>query len=172
LLHPLKGRSSHQTRGASLPDDSTLAEVLEFVRAQTPDEMDAVRVAIIERLQLPPLDDLAEEGVSVKTMHGAKGLAAKIVFIPGLEEEILPGPRRAGNQGLVLEGARLLYVSLTRARAAVVCSFASGRFQNGVYQHHHPSRYLGSLGVPAVGRSSGFTAAEAASVATASRAVD
>jgi DNA helicase-2/ATP-dependent DNA helicase PcrA len=76
------------------------------------------------------------------TMHGAKGLSAKIVFIPSLEETIFPNQRRAAKPGLVDEGARLLYVSITRARAAVFLTCAHGRNQNGVFVRNPVSRYL------------------------------
>jgi DNA helicase-2/ATP-dependent DNA helicase PcrA len=56
------------------------------------------------------------------TMHNSKGLSAQIVFIPGLEEKVFPGVWRRSYPGLILEAARLLYVSMTRARAAYILS--------------------------------------------------
>src|SRR5271165_2251038 len=61
------------------------------------------------------------------SMHGAKGLSSRIVFVPGLEEHIFPGPWRQPYPGLVLEAARLLYVSITRARAVCILSYAAQR---------------------------------------------
>jgi superfamily I DNA/RNA helicase len=46
--------------------------------------------------------------VRIVSMHGAKGLSARVVFIPGLEDELFPGPWRQPYPGLVLEAARLL----------------------------------------------------------------
>lgn len=100
------------------------------------------------------------------TMHAAKGLQASVVFIPGLEDEILPGPRRAAIPGLVLEGARLLYVSLTRARTAVIITLATNRFWLGSMQEHSPSRYASHLAGPFRSRASGLTAEEAATIAS------
>ena len=94
------------------------------------------------------------------TMHGAKGLSGKIVFVPGLEEEILPGPWRQPYPGLVLEAARLLYVSITRARAACIISYARTRIVHGQFSGQTPSRFAANLGGPFVARNSGGSAAE------------
>ena len=69
-----------------------------------------------------------------------------MVFIPGLEEQLLPGPWRQPYPGLVLEAARLLYVSLTRARAACIISYAQTRMVNGQFQQSPPSRFVPHLG--------------------------
>jgi DNA helicase II / ATP-dependent DNA helicase PcrA len=94
------------------------------------------------------------------TMHGAKGLSGQIVFIPGLEEEILPGPWRQPFPGLILEAARLLYVSVTRARAACVLSYARTRMVNGQFTGHAPSRFCPNLGGTFSQRVDSLTAAE------------
>lgn len=57
-------------------------------------------------------------------MHGAKGLSGKIVFIPSLEQGVLPSFRAINATGLLNEQRRLLYVSLTRAKAACILSHA------------------------------------------------
>jgi DNA helicase II / ATP-dependent DNA helicase PcrA len=80
------------------------------------------------------------------TMHGAKGLSARVVFIPGLEEQVFPGPRRRPYPGLIEEAARLLYVSITRGRAACILSFARHRLVHGKFKQHAPSRFSGSTG--------------------------
>jgi DNA helicase II / ATP-dependent DNA helicase PcrA len=70
------------------------------------------------------------------------------VFIPGLEEEILPGEARRRYVGQVLESARMLFVSITRARLGCIVSFADSRVVNGRMQPQHPSRFTTSLGQP------------------------
>jgi DNA helicase-2/ATP-dependent DNA helicase PcrA len=80
------------------------------------------------------------------TMHGAKGLSAHVVFVPGLEERVFPGPRRRLYPGLIEEAARLLYVSITRGRAACILSFARRRLVHGKFKQHAPSRFSGSTG--------------------------
>ena len=93
-------------------------------------------------------EEALPERVRVMTMHGAKGLSATIVFIPGMEEQILPGERRARFPGQVLEAARMVYVSITRARLGCVVSYATSRFINGQPTAHTASRYTASLGTP------------------------
>jgi|GEM_PF-1806083 len=64
-----------------------------------------------------------EETCSIKfmTMHGAKGLDADIVFIPALEDELMP------NKWYEPEQRRLLYVSMTRAKCRLTLSWAWSR---------------------------------------------
>jgi DNA helicase-2/ATP-dependent DNA helicase PcrA len=93
------------------------------------------------------------------TLHSCKGLSAQAVFIPGLEEEIIPGPFRARFASQAEEAARLLYVGVTRARTLCVLSFARARVMNGRTQKHNASRFLPSLGVT-FQTSAGLTSAE------------
>lgn len=76
------------------------------------------------------------------------------------EDNILPGPRRIPYPGLVLEAARLLYVSITRARAACVVSYASRRRIRGILQPQTASRFTANLGGPFLSRMTGFSALE------------
>jgi DNA helicase-2/ATP-dependent DNA helicase PcrA len=87
------------------------------------------------------LDQRLEPVVQLMTMHSAKGLSAQVVFIPGLEEEVLPGAKRSAYAGLVSEAARLLFVSVTRARAACVLSFSRSRLTQGAMRRRTPSRF-------------------------------
>lgn len=116
---------------------------------------------MLTRLNLPiPAAGVLPPRVRVMTMHGAKGLSAKVVFIPSLEEEILPGPWRQPYPGLVLEAARLLYVSITRARAACIISYAQTRVVHGQFGARTPSRFAASLDALFLPRTSALTAAE------------
>ena len=110
-----------KTYVSSLPMDMTLEELRDYLLADTDEQQATLLQAVMQRLNLPiPTAGILPPRVRVMTMHGAKGLSGKIVFIPGLEEEILPGPWRQPYPGLVLEAARLLYVSITRARATCI----------------------------------------------------
>lgn len=130
-----------------LPDEATLEEMARFLSTEKDDERAAMLAAIRGRLgeEIEPEDALPER-VRVMTMHGAKGLSATVVFIPGLEEQMLPGERRARFPGQVLEAARMLYVSVTRARLACVISYANSRYINGQAARHAPSRFTAELG--------------------------
>jgi DNA helicase-2/ATP-dependent DNA helicase PcrA len=147
-----------------LPSDAKLSEVRDYLYAENPEQQETVQKAIFERLELPVPEDLPEPRVRVMTMHGAKGLQADVVFIPGLEEPILPGPKRAAVPGLVLEAARLLYVSMTRARAALIMSRATYRFWQGQARNPAPSRYATHVGGPFRPRSNPMSVAEASTI--------
>jgi superfamily I DNA/RNA helicase len=94
------------------------------------------------------------------TMHGAKGLSAPFVIVPGLEQETFPGPRRQPYPGLVLEAARLLYVSITRARAGAMITYSRRRRINGQMTTLVPSQFASQLGGPFVDRQQGLIKAE------------
>lgn len=150
-----------QTFVQSLPDGITLEELRDYAWAETDDQKNDLIGRIFARLNLPlPAVGVLPARVRMMTMHGAKGLSAKVVFIPGLEDEIIPGPRRQPYPALVLEAARLLYVSITRARAACILSYAQTRIVNGLFSRQHASRFTVSLNGAFGGRQGGLTGAE------------
>jgi superfamily I DNA/RNA helicase len=115
------------------------------------------------------VEEFLPDKIRVLTMHGAKGLAADVVFIPGLEENVLPGETRRRYVGQVMEAARMLFVSITRARLACIVSYADGRVRNGAWQRQVPSRFASQLGVPFKPRKAGLSAADAARAVVASQ---
>lgn len=150
-----------QNYAASFPVDMTLDELRQFLWADNDEQQAHTMATVYTRLgQVVPADQVLPPRVRVMTMHGAKGLSAHIVLIPGLEDNLIPGPWRNPYPGLVLEAARLLYVSITRARAACILSFATRRFINGRNQIHTPSRFAASLNGAFVQRGSGLGGSE------------
>lgn len=79
--------------------------------------------------------------VTLMTVHAAKGLEFKHVFIVGLEENLFPSSLCETERELE-EERRLLYVALTRAKTDCVISYAKSRFRNGRTQFSNPSRFL------------------------------
>jgi DNA helicase II / ATP-dependent DNA helicase PcrA len=143
---------------AQFPEDMTLRELRDFMWADNDEQQAQIIQGVYVRLGQPvPDDQLLPQRVRIMTMHAAKGLSARIVFIPALEDSLIPGPWRTPFPGLVLEAARLLYVSITRARAACIMSFASRRFVNGRNQPQAPSRFNTSLNGGFVQRDMGLT---------------
>ena len=154
-----------------LPVGTLLSELRDYLFAENVDETQRILVDICDRLELELPEQANPDRIQVMTMHGAKGLSAQVVFVPGLEDEVFPGPRRASRYGLVLEGARLLYVALTRARAAVICSYAQGRMQHGQHEWHNASRYITPMGIGVVQRVHGLSDAEAMAIAETAAAL-
>lgn len=68
-----------------------------------------------------------EPGVSLMTMHASKGLEFPVVFVPTLNEDIVPY-RKAVQEGNLEEERRMLYVAMTRAKTYLHLSFVKERF--------------------------------------------
>jgi DNA helicase-2/ATP-dependent DNA helicase PcrA len=150
-----------QSQIVHLPQDITLEELRDYLWADTDEQQASLLETVYTRLGLPiPAGGLLPQKVRVMTMHGAKGLEAGIVFIPGLMEEILPGDKRRPYPGLVLEAARLLYVSITRARAACIITYARTRVVYGRFSRQTPSRFTTRLAGPFADRDTGLAAPE------------
>jgi DNA helicase-2/ATP-dependent DNA helicase PcrA len=75
------------------------------------------------------------------TMHGAKGLEFPVVFLAGIEEEILPCTI-ANRLSDVEEERRLFYVAMTRAKDRLIVSNAANRTIFNRSAAHRPSRFL------------------------------
>lgn len=151
----------------TLPPDATLQELLFLLQADDLEKINALLTAVHDRLGLGTPPAIDPDLVQVMTMHGSKGLSAKVVFIPGLEEKVFPTQRTQQAPGLIAEGARLMYVSITRARAAVLCSCAYSRNQNGQFVQNSVSRYAIQLGLQIgyQGQPQGLTSHEAQQIA-------
>jgi DNA helicase-2/ATP-dependent DNA helicase PcrA len=91
-------------------------------------------------------DALAEErsDVTLMTLHNAKGLEYRVVFIIGMEEGIFPHSRSIEEQGIE-EERRLCYVGMTRAMERLTLTHASSRSLYGRHDYNLPSRFLDEL---------------------------
>lgn len=78
-----------------------------------------------------------ELGVSLMTMHASKGLEFPVVFVPTLNEDIVPY-RKAVQEGNLEEERRMLYVAMTRAKTYLHLSFVKERF----HKEAEPSPFL------------------------------
>jgi DNA helicase-2/ATP-dependent DNA helicase PcrA len=91
-------------------------------------------------------DEIEEERslVTLMTLHNAKGLEFRAVFLVGMEEGVFPHARSIEEQG-VEEERRLAYVGLTRAQQRLVLTHAAARSLWGARDYRSPSRFLEEL---------------------------
>lgn len=83
------------------------------------------------------------EGVRLMTLHQAKGLEFKAVFIVGVEEGILPHSRSVDDYFQLEEERRLFYVGITRAQEKLYITYAKRRYLYGRRGEGLKSRFLG-----------------------------
>lgn len=80
--------------------------------------------------------------VTMMTVHAAKGLEFRNVFVVGLEEDLFPSAMSKDNPRAVEEERRLFYVAITRAEENCVLTHARSRYRNGQSTMCSPSRFL------------------------------
>lgn len=97
------------------------------------------RVAL-DNTTLGSEDPRDKEGVTLITMHNAKGLEFDTVYCVGLEDDTIPGTDVTSEEAE--EERRLLYVAMTRAQRCLVLSHADSRFKWGSVFYSKPSRFL------------------------------
>jgi DNA helicase-2/ATP-dependent DNA helicase PcrA len=84
----------------------------------------------------------ARPGITLLTVHCAKGLEFPVVFLAGLEENLFPHVRSRESEEDLEEERRLCYVAMTRARERLLVSRAEVRRIQGEPVHAGPSRFL------------------------------
>jgi len=89
-------------------------------------------------------NDEDAEKLTMMTIHSAKGLEFRNVFIVGMEEGLFPSGY-VDSESEVEEERRLFYVGITRAEEQCFISYAKSRFRNGQLNFQNPSRFLGDI---------------------------
>ncbi len=161
------------TLAGALPSLMALEELLQFLAADSESDQQAILDLVNQRIDgaAPPAAGAVQKRIRILTMHGAKGLSGKVVFIPSAEQGIMPSFKALQATGLLIEQRRLFYVSVTRAMACCIISHvaqhtgaqAMALTQNPVARLTR-SQFLNEMGSPSTTRNGGLTAAEAASI--------
>jgi DNA helicase-2/ATP-dependent DNA helicase PcrA len=89
--------------------------------------------------------DPSADAVTLMTLHSAKGLEFPVVFLTGLEENLLPHFNSLGSPEQIEEERRLCYVGMTRAKQELILSGAQWRAQGGQDWEREPSRFIFEL---------------------------
>ena len=163
-----------QNLSATLPAQMNLEELVSYLGSDTEAGQEQILAAIAARLGIPAVGAGQQSpGVRIRilTMHGSKGLGGLVVFIPGLEQGLTPSRQSIQAPGLVHEQRRLLYMSMTRARAVCILSLARTRIGQQAFAltgrasvNQTPSIFLNDIGIPPQNRIVGLTAVEVATI--------
>ncbi len=86
--------------------------------------------------------DQDQERVTLMTIHSAKGLEFKNVYIVGLEEDLFPSQMMLSSRADLEEERRLFYVAITRAQKKLFLSYALTRYRFGRLKNCEPSRFI------------------------------
>jgi DNA helicase-2/ATP-dependent DNA helicase PcrA len=124
--------------------------IKEFV--DNPENADKSLSAFLQEVALlTNADQPTEEGEDVKdavtlmTIHSAKGLEFKNVFVVGMEEDLFPSQMMIGSRAELEEERRLFYVAITRAEHKLTLTYATSRYRFGRIKDCEPSRFLDEI---------------------------
>ncbi len=90
-------------------------------------------------------DDIRKNEVTLMTLHSSKGLEFNIVYLIGMEEELLPHKRTVQEGEDLSEERRLAYVGITRAKERLVMTYCKERNQYGKDAPRFKSRFINEL---------------------------
>ncbi|MGN6383186.1 MAG: ATP-dependent helicase, partial [Dyella sp.] len=152
LVERILSRTSYATHIAASTPDATvrdrklgnLKELTDWFRAMQKGNNSAGDLA--SQLALLSHADRDDPGNAVRmmTMHAAKGLEFRFVFIVGCEEGTLPH-EGAIDEGRIDEERRLMYVGITRAKEVLTLSWSARTKRYGEIHNNQPSRFLHEL---------------------------
>lgn len=89
--------------------------------------------------------DKDPEKVTLMTIHMAKGLEFRYVYIAGLEEDLFPSQMMLSSRAELEEERRLFYVAITRAQKRLFLTYALTRYRFGRLKNCEPSRFLDEI---------------------------
>ncbi|MCB0655078.1 MAG: UvrD-helicase domain-containing protein [Saprospiraceae bacterium] len=152
IMGQLKAENSIEGLARLENVNALLDGVQEFVEndevIEGQDVQDKSLAAYLQQISL--LTDMDEdtkqtEYVSLMSVHAAKGLEFKAVFVVGLEENLFPSFMSLSSPEQIEEERRLFYVAVTRAKEMLTLSYANSRYQFGQMRFNDPSRFLDEL---------------------------
>ena len=106
--------------------------------------------------------DKDPDKVTLMTIHMAKGLEFRNVYIVGLEEDLFPSQMMLSSRADLEEERRLFYVAITRAQKSLFLSYALTRYRFGRLKNCEPSRFLDDVDQSFIKVSSKFAGLESA----------
>ena len=133
----------HEVRWENVQELRSVAAQYEEVETEATLATFLEEVALVSDIDDPSADQ--PDAVTLITLHSAKGLEFPVVFMPGLEEGLLPHMRAIDEPSQLQEERRVCYVGMTRAKERLYLTHARRRFSYGNLRANPPSRFLDDL---------------------------
>ncbi len=137
---------------------NSVDEYCERYKNETGEE--AVLEDFIQNISLQTnVDRMADKNNSVKlmTLHNAKGLEFDVVYIVGIEEDLLPHAMSTGSESEVEEERRLFYVGITRAKKELIMTRCDLRRSYGSLNASMESRFISDIPDSLIEKESSFS---------------
>jgi DNA helicase-2/ATP-dependent DNA helicase PcrA len=149
IMKDLHNDKSIEGQGRMDNIDELLNGIKEFTETKQEEGEPAKLVNFLEDVALltdqdnEKADDINK--VTLMTIHSAKGLEFKNVYIVGVEEGLFPGALSSESEKDLEEERRLFYVAVTRAEHNATISFARSRYKYGELTYSRPSRFIADI---------------------------
>jgi DNA helicase-2/ATP-dependent DNA helicase PcrA len=145
IINDLKNPVTLQEQNKFENVQEILNGIKDFTERYEGDEVPTLEEYIQNVSLLTNADNEDEEDINkitIMTMHSAKGLEFKNVYLAGIEEGVFPSKMSMNSDKELEEERRLFYVALTRAEEKAILSYANNRYKWGVSNKSHPSRFI------------------------------
>lgn len=145
-----------------------LNAIKEFV--DDPEKEDKSLAAFLQEVSLVTGQDEDKDKdpdkVTLMTIHMAKGLEFKYVYIVGLEEDLFPSQMMLSSRADLEEERRLFYVAITRAQKRLFLSYATSRYRFGRLKNCERSRFIDDIDPGYIKPSTRFSGMESSPVSS------
>ena len=141
------GKKTEEDENRQLNVDDFLVSVKEYSDSNTTADLEEFLQGITLMRDIDSMND-DDDYATVLTVHSAKGLEFKVVFIIGLNEGLFPLARAInGSQNELEEERRLMYVAITRAKERLYLTRSRTRFnfEKKTIEYTAPSRFLNEI---------------------------
>ncbi|MEN0006707.1 MAG: UvrD-helicase domain-containing protein [Bacteroidota bacterium] len=152
LIDLLKGDNSIEGMGRLENVNALLDGIKAFVEEDTvidtetiPDKSLATYLQNIALLTDADEKDNSGDHITLMSVHAAKGLEFKSIFVVGMEEKLFPSFMSMDTMEGLDEERRLFYVAITRAEQFLTLSYANSRYRFGQMRYNEPSRFLAEI---------------------------
>ncbi len=150
ILKDLKKDTSPEGIGRIENVQALLDGVKAFVEGNDDEYPDKSLAAYLQNIALltdADNDKGTDDHVKLMSVHAAKGLEFRSVFVVGMEEKIFPSfmALGTGDPAALDEERRLFYVAITRAKEFLTLSFAASRYRYGKMEYNEKSRFMNEI---------------------------